>query len=209
MLLCLCAYIDLFAFSKEYDMDNKPLPEILVSVDGEFTGPIPGKYSMISLGAVAYHQDGIEISTFKTNIKELPGALCEPDTMKWWSGQQAAWNDATKDPIDPGVAMQNFAQWLKQLPGTPKLIGWPLPVDFLFVYWYYVYFTGERPPFGYDGIDVKTFAMSFMGKKTLEETSKDALCAYIGIIPKILSHDPVDDARWQAELYFRMAKSLA
>ena len=66
-------------------MIESELPEILVSVDGEFTGLIPGPYSMIPLGAVAYDPEGNEFSRFKVNICDLPDANRDPRTMAWWA----------------------------------------------------------------------------------------------------------------------------
>ncbi len=188
-------------------MTDIEAPEIPVSVDGEFTGPIPGPYSMISLGAVAYDPVGNELSRFKVNMHELPEATRDPVTMReFWDKHPEAWKLATENPIDPKEAMRQFADWLRQLPGRPKLIGWPLPVDFMFVYWYYVNFLGELPPFGYDGIDIKTYAMATMGCETLSGksngTSRKAVQELLGIPTGDFSHDPVDDAAQQGKLYF-------
>lgn len=183
------------------------LPEILVSVDGEFTGPIPGSYSMISLGAVAYDPGGEEISRFKVNMLELSGAGRDPVTRReFWDKYPEAWTLATQNPIDPKEAMHQFDDWLSKLPGRPKLMGWPLPVDFMFIYWYYVKFMDKVPPFGYDGIDIKSYAMAKMGCKTLsgkpDGVSRRAVQDFFGIPTDNFSHDPLDDAIKQAELYF-------
>jgi hypothetical protein len=187
-------------------MTENEAPEIPVSVDGEFTGPIPGPYSMISLGAVAYDPAGHELSRFKINIGELPGASRDPATMAWWAEQPEAWKLATENPVQAREAMERFDRWLASLPGRPKLMGWPLPVDFMFVYWYYVNFLGKTPPFGYDGIDIKTYAMAQMKTKTLSGkssgVSRKMVQELLGIPAEGFSHDPVDDASQQGRLYF-------
>ncbi len=121
--------------------------EIPVSVDGEFTDLIPGPYSMNSLGAVAYDPEANELSRFKVNICDLPDARRDPKTMAWWAEHPEAWKASTENPIAPKEAMYQFDQWLASLPGRPKLMGWPLPVDFMFIYWYYVKFLRKAPPF--------------------------------------------------------------
>lgn len=185
-------------------------PEILVSIDGEFTGRIPGPNSMISLGAVAYNPEGQEISRFKINLLELPGSIRQNSAMKWWSEYPKAWKMATENPVEAKEAMERFAGWLKELPGRPKLIGWPLPVDFMFVYWYYVKFLGEDPPFGYDGIDIKTFAMAKLGTATMSGissgVSRKMVREVLGLPDTEFSHDPVDDASEQADLYFGLRR---
>ncbi len=185
-------------------------PEILVSIDGEFTGRIPGPNSMISLGAVAYDSTSKEISRFKVNLRELPESTREDATMKWWSEHHEAWKIATENPVEAGEGMSQFARWLNTLPGRPKLMGWPLPVDFMFVYWYYVKFLNDDPPFGYDGIDIKTFAMSRLGTATLSGistgVSRKMAREVLNIPDSEFSHDPVDDASEQADLYFGLQK---
>ena len=187
-------------------MTENDMPEILVSVDGEFTGLIPGPHSMISLGAVAYDPDGNELSRFKVNICELPDANRDPTTMAWWAEHPEAWKASTDNPIGAAEAMQRFDRWLASLPGRPKLMGWPLPVDFMFVYWYYVNFMGKAPPFGYDGIDIKTYAMAQLKTATLSGkssgVSRKMVQELLGIPTDDFSHDPVDDASQQGKLYF-------
>ncbi len=57
------------------------MTEIYVSVDIEADGPIPGDYSMLSLGSAAYDSDGNLISTFTVNVAPLEGAKQQADTM--------------------------------------------------------------------------------------------------------------------------------
>jgi hypothetical protein len=187
-------------------MIENEVPEIPVSVDGEFTGPIPGPYSMISLGAVAYDPAGNELSRFKISIGELPEASRDPATMAWWAEHPEAWKVSTEDPIRAKEAMEQFDRWLGSLPGRPKLMGWPLPVDFMFIYWYYINFLGKAPPFGYDGIDIKTYAMALMKTETLSGessgVSRKRVQDLLGIPADDFSHDPLDDASGLGGLYF-------
>lgn len=60
---------------------------IYISVDIEADGPIPGEYSMLSIGACAFKPDGTEHGRFWTNIERLPNAKQHPDTMAWWKTQ--------------------------------------------------------------------------------------------------------------------------
>jgi len=183
------------------------LPEVLVSVDVEATGRIPGPYSMISLGAVAFTENGEEISRFKINLKELPGSEREEYVMKWWGKQSPdAWRAATENAIEPEQAMREFRDWLRSLPGNPKLIGWPLMTDFMFVYWYYMTFFGEEPPFGYDGgYDTKTAAAITLGVRHIE-VSRTMVRERFGIVGREFTHDALDDALQQAELFFVLKK---
>ena len=61
--------------------------EIYVSTDVEVDGPIPGRYSMLSLGSAAYLADKTLVSTFTVNLECLPEAEAHPDTLAWWQHQ--------------------------------------------------------------------------------------------------------------------------
>lgn len=41
--------------------------EIYVSTDVEIDGPIPGPFSLLSIGSIAYTEEGIELSRFSAN----------------------------------------------------------------------------------------------------------------------------------------------
>nr|MDQ5835718.1 exonuclease [Acidobacteriota bacterium] len=55
--------------------------EIYVSTDVETDGPIPGVYSMLSIGSAAYLPDKTFLGGFTANLETLPGASQHPDTM--------------------------------------------------------------------------------------------------------------------------------
>lgn len=178
--------------------------ETLVSVDGGFTGPIPGRYSMISLGAVAFNEDGKELDGFSVNLKELPKAIRDEKTMtQFWDKNPAAWKQATENSLEPVVAMKMFAGWLTGLPTPVKLMGWPYPIDFSFVYWYYIAFAGD-PPFGYDGLDIKSYAMRTFQIPRFSDVSRTDVCKRLGLTRLKNTHDALEDAREQGLLYFAL-----
>jgi hypothetical protein len=55
--------------------------EIYVSTDVETDGPIPGVYSMLSIGSAPYLPDKTLHGGFTANLETLPGAAQHPDTM--------------------------------------------------------------------------------------------------------------------------------
>jgi hypothetical protein len=76
----------------------------------------------------------------------------------------------------------------------------------MFIYWYYINFLGAVPPFGYDGIDIKTYAMAQMKTATLSGessgVSRKRVQDLLGIPSDDFSHDPLDDAVRQGRLFF-------
>lgn len=144
--------------------------EIYVSVDVETDGPIPGDYSMLSLGAAAFLPDKGLVNTFSVNLQPLEGARQDKETMKWWRKQPQAWEAATKDAVDPKVAMKKFVSWVKQLPGRPVFVDYPGGFDFIFVYWYLTHFIGESP-FSFRNLGMATYASALL-KKPFHKTYK-------------------------------------
>jgi hypothetical protein len=51
------------------------MEEIYASTDVETDGPIPGPYSMLSLGSAAYRADKTLLSTISPNLETLPGGI--------------------------------------------------------------------------------------------------------------------------------------
>ena len=179
-------------------------PEIYVSMDIEADGPIPGDYSMLSLGAAAFKLGNREpVSTFKVNIEPLPEAGQDPDTMKWWKGQPEAWKRATEFAKEARDAMRCFKEWLEGLPGKPVFVGYPATYDFMFVYHYYVYFVGFPAPFGFQGLDLKTLAMEKMGTSFRGTSKRKMPKHWFEGCPKH-THDALDDAIGQGVLFINM-----
>ena len=178
-------------------------PEIYVSTDVEADGPIPGPHSMLSIGSAAYLADKTLISTFSANLAPLEGATTDPSTMEWWKAFPQAWEACRKDTRPPGAVMQEYLQWLETLPGKLVFVGWPVSWDFMWVYWYLVRFTGQRP-FGHSGLDVRSYAMG-MRKTEFWRTGK-------GYLPKRWfddlphTHVALDDALEQGALFCNMLK---
>jgi hypothetical protein len=180
-------------------------PEIYVSVDIETNGPIPGVYSMLSFGAAAFREDGSLYDTFTRNIRPLPNATESADTMAWWNmpENRAAYQAATYEPENPDPAMHAFHTWLKNLPGKPVFIGYPAGFDFLFIYWYLIYFTGSSP-FSFSALDIKTYAAAMLKLPYRQATKRNMPKRWFCKYPH--THVAIDDAIEQGELFMAMRK---
>jgi hypothetical protein len=146
--------------------------EIYVSTDVEADGPIPGPYSLLSLGSAAFLADGTQVDTFSANLELLPGASGHPDTMAWWAKHPEAWQICRQDLRPASLAMTQYVAWLDALPGRPVFVGYPAAYDFMFVYWYLMRFVG-RSPFSFSALDLKTMAMTLLGKDFYGSTKKN------------------------------------
>lgn len=177
------------------------MTEIYVSTDVETDGPVPGLYSMLSFGSAAYMADKTLISTFSANLETLPGASAHPDTMKWWETQPAAWEACRQNLQSPEAAMKQYVSWLKELPGHPVFVGYPVVFDYMFVQWYLIKFTGESP-FSYYALDIKTYAMALLKTKFRDTFKANMPARWFDQSRK--SHLALEDALEQGALFCNM-----
>lgn len=154
---CLGTKKDYYYYHKRIEQEQ--MQEIYVSIDVESDGPIPGKYSMLSLGAAAFEESGKLIDTFSVNLETLPDAIQDPGTMEWWAKQKDAWDAHRKNTVAPEKGMRSFLDWTSNLKGNPVCVAYPAGFDFLFTYWYLINFTGTSP-FSFSCLDIKTLAMA-------------------------------------------------
>ncbi len=177
-------------------------PEIYVSTDVETDGPIPGPHSMLCLASAAYLPDKTLIGTFSANLEPLPGAKPHPKTMKFWSRHPEAWKKCRVNARPPEEVMREYVAWLKALPGRPVFVGYPVTFDFMFVYWYLIRFVGESP-FGFVGLDIKTYAMAMLKRQEYRGCVKRKFPKR-WFDPHPHTHVALDDAIEQGALFCNM-----
>ncbi len=188
--------------------------EIYISTDIETDGPIPGEYSMLSLGSVAVDEKGVFLDSFQINIKELEGAKKNEETMQFWRKNIESYKKATSNQIEPNVAIKNYIEWIKNLEkkhnSRAVFIAYPATFDFMFVYWYMIKLCGESP-FSFTALDIKTLAYSVM-KKESNKTSfynvKKSTMPKSWIEKIEEKHDALSDAKQQAKLFTKIMEEL-
>ncbi|GAA3528691.1 3'-5' exonuclease [Streptomyces osmaniensis] len=180
-------------------------PSRYISVDIEADGPIPGPYSMLSIGAaVAGVQDGDgftaadpEEHTFYRELRPI-GEEFVPEALAV-SGLDRERLKA--EGSEPAVALAEFSEWVREVSAgaQPVMCGYPASYDWTFLYWYLIRFTGASP-FGHSGcLDMKTLYATKAGLP-LRAVAK-------GTMPRELlsrrrhTHHALDDAVEQAELF--------
>jgi len=189
-----------------------------LSVDVEADGPIPGPFSMLSFGVVAFDEAGREIGAFTRNLELLADAMQDPDTMAWWAKNQAAYDKTRENTVYPTDAMHDCNAWMHKLPGKKTSVGYPASYDFMFLYWYFRAFVGIRwsdgerfsfpyeCPFSFQALDIKTLAMIPLGCDFHEVSKRKMPKAWFEGQPRH-THDPLDDARGQGMLFFKVLEA--
>ena len=163
------------------------------SVDVETSGPIPGEFSLLSIGACVVGQLDQAFSCFLKPIstKADPQALAVTGLSL---GQ------LQQDGLSPAEAMQQFGHWVEQQSiGTlPVFVGLNAPFDWSFVNYYFHRFLGKNP-FGFTALDIKALYMGVTGCRWQDARSSQMVR---DLQPKHRgNHDALHDARAQAELF--------
>ncbi len=178
--------------------------EIYVSTDIEVDGPVPGRYSMLSLGSAAFTADKALVSTFEANLETLPDATSHPRNMAWWAEHPEAWAAARTNLQPPEQAMQAYHAWLVTLPHKPIFVAYPAAFDFMFVYWYLITLVGESP-FEHSALDIRSYAMAFMKRSYSESGKRHMPQAWFDEMP--LTHVALDDAIHQGKLFCNLLQA--
>ncbi|MBI5030071.1 MAG: 3'-5' exonuclease [Chloroflexi bacterium] len=173
------------------------MSEILISVDIEASGPIPGEFSMLSLGACVV---GATEQRFYVELKPITRNF-EPEAMSI-AGFDLA--DLEKSGVEPKIAMLDFERWIANVTPPdhrPIFVAYPIAFDWMFVAYYFHRFL-KRNPFGIAGLDVKSFYMGMTGKPYLASSKEGMEPQFTADLE--LTHNAVEDAIAQAKLFERM-----
>ena len=174
--------------------------EVFISVDVETAGPIPGEFSLLSIGACDAYDDS---RSFSVELKPV-NSNADPKALDvtGLSLEVLAERGET-----PEVAMAAFDAWARELAGEDDalvFVGFNAPFDWSFINYYFHRYAGANP-FGFTALDIKALYMGATGCAWSDTRSSK--------IAKRLSpqrhgdHDALHDARYQAEL-FRLVRAI-
>lgn len=163
----------------------------LISVDVESDGPIPHKHSMVCFGAVVV--DDTLDKTFYGKTKPIS------DT---WDPEALAISGFTREQHltfdDPKEVMEKFRDWIiaNSQSGFPVFIADNPGYDFAWINWYFHYYLGSNP-FGFSSRRISDLycGMKLDGRAKWRQFRKTKH-----------SHNPVDDAKGNAEALLEFRK---
>lgn len=161
-------------------------------VDVESDGPIPGDYSMICLGAVIV--DSALDKTFYGRLR--------PISEKFVAEALAVSGFSRTDTLafdDPAQVMADFRDWIvRHSRGRAFFISDNNGFDWQFVNWYFHHFLGSNP-FGFSSTNLGSLYKGMM---------KDTFVNFKHLRKTAHTHNPVDDARGNAEALLAMKNEL-
>jgi len=163
-----------------------------IMVDVESDGPIPGDYSMVSFGAIVV--DSALDKTFYSRLRPISDKWL-PDALK----VSGFTREETAAFADPAAEMKRFSEWVRQnSKGRPMFISDNNGYDWQFINWYFHHFTNENP-FGYSSTNLGSLYKGLV---------KDATVNFKHLRRTKHTHNPVDDARGNAEALLVMKEKL-
>ena len=169
--------------------------ERYMSIDVEASGPIPGEYSMLSIGACIVGDTG---KRFYIELKPLNGNYLRSALKVCGLSMETL----TRKGAKPQEAIDRFAGWVKGATkgATPVFCCWST-MDWLFMKWYMVRF-GHPELFSHSACEMKSYYTGMMGC-AFGRARKKYLPDYL-LPKKKHTHNALDDALEQAELYSNM-----
>ncbi len=173
------------------------------SVDVEASGPVPGLYNLLSLGAVVVAPDAQGVlalgESFYVELRPVfAGHLEAANAIHGLDLGRLA-----EEGLEPRTAMQELSAFVERTrrPGSEAVfVGHVAVFDWMMVAWYFAW-CGLTNPFGYKGMDTKSLAVGALGIPW-EETSRSGLERMLGIEPQdeATLHRADADALAQARL---------
>lgn len=168
--------------------------EVFISVDVETSGPIPGDYSLLTLGACNAEDP---TQTFECALKPAT-RRADPAALKV-SGLSL--DELELHGLDPAQGMREFRAWVSHVvgaDGTPVFVGFNAAFDWSFVNYYFHHYLGVNP-FGFAALDIKSLYMG-AAKSDWAGTRSSQMGALLN--PELKGdHDALHDALYQAELF--------
>ena len=163
-----------------------------IMVDIESDGPIPGDYSMVCFGAIV-----VEPSLSKTFYGRLA-----PISAAWIPAALEVSGFSREETLafdDPAAVMQSFADWLAaKSDGRPQFIADNNGFDWQFINWYFHHFLGQNP-FGHSSSNLGSLYKGVV---------KDMFQNFKHLRRTRHTHDPLDDARGNAEALLRIKQEF-
>lgn len=170
--------------------------EVFFSVDIEAAGPVPGEYSMLSLGACV-------VGKAECNFYKEFAPTSEKFLTEAMAVSKLDFNLLKSSGSKPEHGMLEFKEWIlhHSKDCLPVFVGFNAPFDWSFVNYYFHLYLGENP-FGFSALDTKALFMGATGS-SWDDTRSSRIKKVLGI-ESDLNHHALDDAIAQAELFERV-----
>ena len=182
-------------------MLKKPETEAYICVDVEAAGPIPGDYSLLSIGACTISEPQqtfyIELQPVNQNFTQEAAAV-----------HQLSLEKLSLEGVTPKEALTRFEDWLLNQAAPkrqPLFVAFNAAFDWMFVAYYFHHYLGHNP-FGHAAIDIKAFYMGMAGVPWSQTSWHFISPKYL--TEHTLTHHALQDALDQASIFSKMLEEL-
>ena len=178
-------------------MKNSIPSEFYVSVDVETSGPVPGQYSLLSIGACTIFEPR---SSFYVELQPINANFTE-EAM---SIHRLSLEQLSARGEDPALALTRFANWLgEQAPigQHPIFVAFNAGFDWMFLSYYFFHYLGYNP-FGHAALDIKAYYMGKFNVAWAETSMRYVSPRFLGDQP--LTHHALRDAIDQANIFLQL-----
>jgi ribonuclease T len=172
-----------------------------ICVDVETAGPIPGDYSLLSIGACTICTPR---STFYIELKPLNDNF----TSEAARVHKLSLQRLMEEGVAPYEALRSFEKWLtQQVPAGKQavLVAFNAAFDWMFINYYFIHYLGHNP-FGHAALDIKALYMG-AARVTWSQTSWHNISPNFKEKPA-LTHHALQDAIDQAEVFKKILKDM-
>jgi ribonuclease T len=171
--------------------------ETFLSIDVETSGPNPGQYSLLAIGACTVSEplESFYVELQPVNQRYTPQAMAT---------NGLSLEKLVETGLPPSEAMRRFAEWVTQVSGPgirPVFVALNAPFDWMFVNDYFHRFLG-RNPFGHTALDIKALYMGLTGAAWPETNLVTMAKRYK--LDLELTHHALQDAIDQAGIFRRI-----
>jgi ribonuclease T len=172
-------------------------------VDLEASGPVPGIYNMVSIGAVVVRFDGERYARGESWYQEVV-----PDFDGFDAGAMKIHGltvEHLREHGRPGKqTMADLTAWVKgqlRKGEKPLFVGHNAPFDWMFVAWYFAWAELDNV-FGYNALDTKALMMGRHQLPWRKCNKSKLLELYPDLVEPApeLVHNAVADAEFQADI---------
>jgi DNA polymerase III alpha subunit (gram-positive type) len=177
--------------------------DFYIIVDVETSGPTPGKYALLSIGACAISKPR---QTFYIELQPDVDNMLE-EAMQV---NKLSLDALHKTGLQPHEALTRFSGWIDSIlpqDRKPVFTAFNAPFDWMFIDHYFHKYL-DWNPFGYKALDIKAFYMGVYGV-SWSDTSHNKISSKLTHDHQ-LSHHALEDAVMEADLFeLVLAESLS
>lgn len=174
--------------------------EFFISVDIETSGPIPGEYDLLNIGACVTDNQSLQ---FESIIKPLTGKV----DIAAMTASGIDYSAHVKNGEHIVSAMQRFLKWINEQNRSdlqPVFVGFNAPFDWSFVNYCFIKHI-DFNPFGFTALDIKSL---YMGKyKTSWDDTRSSKIDKKFNLKNHHKHDALKDAIYQSEIFNKIISS--